>query len=78
VLWQAAACLTAAFSHRPFEQGRAGVYSYAAISFDALQLLMVCGPLLFGLELSPIEHVWLLAGISTTGLLMLGLWLSRR
>lgn len=77
VLWQAAACLFAAFSHRPFAQGRAAGYSYAAISFDALQLLAVCGPMLFGLRISPVEHVWLLAGLSTSGLLTLGLWLAR-
>jgi hypothetical protein len=77
VLWQAAACLPAAFSHRPFEQGRAATYSYAAIGFDALQLLTMCGPLVFGPALSPIDHVWLLAGLSTSGLLALGLWLAR-
>jgi hypothetical protein len=77
VLWQATACLPAAFSHRPFGQGRAAAYSYAAIGFDVLQLLTVCGPLLFGVVLSPNEHVWLLAGLSTSGLLALGLWLAR-
>lgn len=51
--------------------------SYATIGFDALHLLAVCGPLIFGLALSPFEHVRLLAGLSTSGLLTLGLWLAR-
>lgn len=77
VLWQAAACMLAAFSHRPFEQGRAAAFSYAAIGFDALQLLAVCGPLIIGQPISPVEHVWLLAGLSTPALLALALWLAR-
>ena len=77
VLWQAAACLPAAFAHRPFVQGRASSYSYAAIGFDALQLLALCGPLFLGFEIGPIKHLWLLAGLSTCGLLGLGLWLAR-
>ncbi|UUZ65753.1 hypothetical protein LP417_16005 [Polaromonas sp. P1-6] len=77
VLWQGAACLLAAFSHLPFQHGRARAYSYAAIGFDALQLLVLCTPLVFGLPISATEHAWWLGGVSAAGLLMLGLWLVR-
>lgn len=76
-LWQAAACLPAAFSHLPFQHGRARPYSHAAMGFDALQLLVLCAPLVFGLPLSPTEHAWWLSGVSAAGLLTLGLWLAR-
>lgn len=76
-LWQGVACMTAAFSHLPFQQGQARTYSYMAMGFDALQLLVLCGPLVFGLTLSTAEHVWYLAGASAAGLLGLVLWLVR-
>lgn len=77
VLWQGAACVAAAFSHLPFQHDRARYYSYAAMGFDALQLLVLCAPLVFRLPLSAAEHAWWLGGVSTAGLLTLGLWLAR-
>lgn len=77
VLWQAAACLLAAFCYLPFQHGRARTYSYAAMGFDALQLLVLCAPLVFRLPLSAAEHAWWLGGASAAGLLTLGLWLAR-
>ncbi|WP_205853034.1 hypothetical protein [Polaromonas sp. AER18D-145] len=76
-LWQGVACMTAAFSHLPFQQGRARTYSYMAMGFDALQLLVLCAPLVFGLTLSTAEHVWYLAGASAAGLFGFVLWLVR-
>lgn len=77
VLWQATACLLAAFSHLPFQQGRARAYSYAAMGFDALQLLVLCAPLILGLPVSAAEHAGWLGGVSAAGLLALSLWLAR-
>jgi hypothetical protein len=77
VLWQGAACVLAASSHLPFQQGRARRFSHAAIAFDAMQLLALGTPLLLGHLLSPVVHVWWLAGLSTAGLLALYVWLAR-
>ena len=48
VLWQASACLLAACSHLPFQRGRASAFSLAAIGFDALQLVVLCAPMIIG------------------------------
>ena len=77
VLWQAGACLLAACSHLPFQQGRASAFSYAAIGFDALQLLVLCAPLALGYTIAPAGHAWWLGGTSAAALLGLSLWLSR-
>ena len=76
VLWQSSACLFAALSHRPFQQGRERRYSHLAIAFDALQLLVLTLPLLGAAVWSPTEHLWWLAGVSSTGLLALSLWMA--
>lgn len=76
-LWQAAACLLAAFSHLPFQRGRTRAYSYAAMGFDALQLLVLCAPLVLAPEVGAPEHAAWLGGVSAAGLLALSLWLAR-
>ena len=76
VLWQSSACLFAALSHRHFQQGRERRYSHLAIAFDALQLLVLTLPLLGAAVWSPTEHLWWLAGVSSTGLLALSLWMA--
>lgn len=76
VLWQSSACLFAALSHRPFQQGRERRYSHLAIAFDALQLLVLTLPLLGAAVWSTTEHLWWLAGVSSTGLLALSLWMA--
>lgn len=76
-LWQAAACLLAAFSHLPFQRGRARAYSYAAMGFDALQLLVLCAPMAWAHPLSATGHAAWLGGVSAVGLLALSLWLAR-
>jgi hypothetical protein len=70
-LWQACACLLAAGSHLPFQQGRASRFSLAAIGFDAMQLLVLCAPLLLGQEVDAATHAWWIAGASAVGLLAL-------
>ncbi len=77
LLWQGAACVLAASSHLPFQQGRAIAFSRAAIAFDGMQLLTLGAPLMLGFVLSPLEHVWWLAGLSSAGLLALSIWLNR-
>lgn len=78
VLWQAGACMLAACSHLPFQQGRASNFSYAAISFDAMQLLVLCAPLVLGLSLDAETHAWWLSGASSLGLLALTWFVTRQ
>ncbi len=76
VLWQGSACLFAALSHRPFQQGRERRYSHLAIAFDALQLLVLALPLLGAAAWPPAIHLWWLAGVSSAGLLALSVWMA--
>jgi uncharacterized membrane protein YqaE (UPF0057 family) len=75
VLWQAGACLLAACSHLPFQRGRASGFSYAAIGFDTIQLLVLCAPLVLGFSLSAATHAWWVGGVSAAGLLFLSFFL---
>jgi hypothetical protein len=77
VLWQAGACLLAACSHLPFQRGRARAFSLAAISFDALQLVVLCTPLIVGYAVDATTHAWWVGAISTAGLLALSAMLLR-
>ena len=77
VLWQAAACLLAACSYLPFQQGRASAFSYAAIGVDALQLLVLVAPLLLDRPVAVTTHAWWLGGASTLGLMALSFSLLR-
>lgn len=77
-LWQAGACLLAACSHVPFQQGRASQFSYAAIGFDAMQLLVLAAPLALGLSLNAVAQAWWLGGASTLGLLALTWFVVRQ
>ncbi len=74
-LWQASACMLAACSHLPFQQGRASAFSYAAIGFDALQLLVLLAPWLVGYSPDAATHAAWLGGVSTLALLGLSSWL---
>jgi hypothetical protein len=78
VLWQAGACMLAACSHLPFRQGRASNFSYAAIGFSAMQLLVLCAPLVLGLSLNVQAHAWWLGGVSCLGLLALTWFVVRQ
>lgn len=75
ILWQAAACLLAACSYLPFQNGRASAFSYAAIGVDALQLLLLVAPLLLDQPVAVTTQAWWLGGVSALGLLALSFWL---
>jgi hypothetical protein len=77
VLWQASACLLAACSHLPFQKGRASAFSLAAIGFDALQLVVLCAPLVIDHAVDATTHAWWLGGVSAAGLLALSAMLMR-
>lgn len=77
VLWQASACLLAAYSHLPFQRGRACDFSRASMAFDGVQLLVLCAPLALTWQVSAAAHATWLGGVSATGLIALTMWLAR-
>lgn len=52
VLWQAGACLMAAYSNLPFQRSPARAYSYASMASGSVQLLVLCAPLALALQVS--------------------------
>ncbi len=73
MLWQGSACIFAALSHRPFQQGLARRYSLLTIGFNIMQIMVLLAPLGW----TPQVHLWWLAGLCTTGLLMLSAWMAK-
>jgi uncharacterized membrane protein YqaE (UPF0057 family) len=77
VLWQGAACLSAAFSHRPFQTQSASTYSWACMGLSTLQALVLVAPMWLIGPLDPIQHMTLLACVSGSGLLVLSVWMAQ-
>jgi uncharacterized membrane protein YqaE (UPF0057 family) len=77
VLWQGCACLSAAFSHRPFQTRSASAYSWACIALTLLQALVLLAPIAWGSTWSAEQHMWYFAALSSLGLLMLAAWMAR-
>ena len=77
VLWQGCACLSAAFSHRPFQTRSASAYSWACIGLALLQALVLLAPITWGSAWSAEQHMWFFAALSSMGLLMLAAWMAR-
>ena len=77
VLWQGSACLSAAFSHRPFRTQSASAYSWACIALSALQAGAVLAPLVWVHQISLHQHIAVISIISSCGLLALTAWLSK-
>lgn len=73
VLWQGSACIFAALSHRPFQQGRERRYSLLAMALCAVQMAVLLAPVAW----TPLAHLWWLAGISSAGLLALSAWMAK-
>ena len=76
-LWQAAACVLAAFSHRPFQTQAAVRYSWACIALTGVQALVLWWPVVIGTSVDAVQHITAFAGVSSVGLLALSLWLAR-
>jgi uncharacterized membrane protein YqaE (UPF0057 family) len=75
-VWQSAACLSAAFSHRPFQTNSETQFSWACIGVAAVQALALLIPLAFPDRWNASAHIHLFAFISASGLLSLSLWMS--
>ena len=77
VLWQGSACLSAAFSHRPFQTQSANTYSWACMTLGALQAAVLLIPMGLALPMDAAQHVAAFALVSSLGLLGLTVWMSR-
>jgi hypothetical protein len=53
ILWQGFACMTAAYSHRPFQTEQSVHYSLTCIAISAIQLITLATPLIFNYQLTP-------------------------
>ena len=78
VLWQGSACLSAAFSHRPFQTGAAKTYSWACMGLAGLQALALFAPFLGNdPAFDALQHMAAFAWTSSLGLFGLTLWMAR-
>ena len=76
-LWQAGACVLAAFSHRPFQTQAAVRYSWACLALTGVQAVVLWWPVFIRSSLDATQHITAFAGVSGVGLLALSLWLAR-
>ena len=76
VVWQGGACLTAAFSHRPFETRVARRYSWFCLGIAGAQGITLLGPLLIYYQLSAASHLYLFCVFSCFCLLVMTIYLS--
>jgi uncharacterized membrane protein YqaE (UPF0057 family) len=77
LLWQGSACLSAAFSHRPFQTQAASRYSWACIALGALQALVLVAPMSFTQSINAEQHMAAFAWVSCMGLLAVTFWMAR-
>jgi uncharacterized membrane protein YqaE (UPF0057 family) len=77
VLWQGSACLSAAFSHRPFQTQSANSYSWACMALGMLQAGVLLAPMGLAQPIDAAQHMAAFALVSGLGLLGLTVWMSR-
>ncbi len=77
VLWQGSACLSAAFSHRPFQTHSANAYSWACMALGVLQAFVLLAPIGLTLPIDAAQHMAAFALLSSLGLLGLTFWMAR-
>ena len=77
VLWQGSACMSAAFSHRPFQTQAAHQYSWVCMCLASLQALILLGPICFGLLVEAEQHMTVFAICSSLGLICLTRWTAK-
>jgi uncharacterized membrane protein YqaE (UPF0057 family) len=77
VLWQGSACLSAAFSHRPFQTESARAYSWACMALGLLQAVVLLIPTGLAQPIDATQHIVAFALISGLGLLGLTAWMAK-
>jgi hypothetical protein len=78
VIWQGSACLSAAFSHRPFESRVTEKYSLACIALASVQGVVLFLPISLELILEPHLHLSGFVFMSSLGLLVLTAWMAQK
>jgi uncharacterized membrane protein YqaE (UPF0057 family) len=76
-LWQGCACLSAAFSHRPFQTQASHAYSWACMSLGLLQAAVLLLPMGLGVAIAADLHMAAFAAVSSLGLLGLTVWMAK-
>jgi uncharacterized membrane protein YqaE (UPF0057 family) len=77
VLWQGSACLSAAFSHRPFQTQSARTYSWACMALGVVQAAVLLVPMGLAQPIGEEQHMAAFALVSSLGLLGMTIWMSR-
>jgi hypothetical protein len=77
VLWQGSACLSASFSHRPFQTQSANSYSWACIVLGVLQSVVLLVPTGLAQPIDATQHMAAFGLVSGLGLLGLTVWMAR-
>ena len=77
VLWQGTACLSAAFSHRPFQTQSANAYSWACMALGGVQAAALFAPIGLAQPFDAAQHMAGFALVSSLGLLGLTVWMAR-
>jgi hypothetical protein len=77
VLWQGSACLSAAFSHRPFQTQSASAYSWACMALGLLQTMVLLAPMGLAEPIDAVQHMAAFALVSSLGLLVLTVWMAK-
>ena len=77
VLWQGCACLSAAFSHRPFQTQTTRHYSWTCIGLGLVQAIVLLLPTVWHLQIDAEQHMAAFALTSSVGLLGLTVWMAR-
>lgn len=77
VLWQGSACLSAAFSHRPFQTQSATAYSWGCIALGVLQAVVLLIPMGLAEPIDGAQHMAAFALVSSLGLFGLTVWMAR-
>jgi uncharacterized membrane protein YqaE (UPF0057 family) len=77
VLWQGSACLSAAFSHRPFQTQSANAYSWACMGLGLLQAVVLLAPIGLAQPMDAAQHMAAFALVSSLGLFGLTVWMAR-
>ncbi len=77
VLWQGSACLSAAFSHRPFQTQSASAYSWACMALSLIQALVLLVPMGLAQPIAAEQHIAAFTLVSSLGLLVLTVWMAR-
>jgi len=77
VVWQGCACITAAYSHFPFQSNQARLHTLACMIVALVQSVVLITPYVFGIVVNSHLHLLGFSLVSAIALLALSLWQSK-